>query len=228
MSILIVIKAMYLLLDFLGGGFFDQEVLFESKESKTQGGSEVFNKISFKKLPNKDIWTMKQSHNGIHANEWDEIKIVVDTSSKPHKASFHQLKAGKEVEYKTSCFRCHSGGPRLVRPVWDSKEAPLNIKEKLVISKWNLRIKSYGDVHIKNNNPFKRMVPLIKDQNMKKHVLNLESCSKCHYQGGPRAPITKANATTAKFLVKNKMMPPWPYEISKREKAHLKEFLYGL
>ena len=72
------------------------------------------------------------------------------------------------------------------------------------------------------------MVPLLKDQNVKKHVLNLESCSKCHYQGGPRAPITKANATTAKFLVKNKMMPPWPYEISKREKAHLKEFLYGL
>jgi len=47
MNTLLVFKALYFLLDFLGGSFLDQEVLFEYKESKTQYGREVYIKYYY-------------------------------------------------------------------------------------------------------------------------------------------------------------------------------------
>ncbi|OUR93507.1 hypothetical protein A9Q84_18720 [Halobacteriovorax marinus] len=227
MNIINVFNILYSLLSFLGGSTLSEAVLFESLESKTEIGKEVYNVIQLKVGSTKDVWTMKQSHHGVHSKVWDQIKIIVHKEEKPYKASYHQLSNGKEIDYKVSCFRCHSGGPRLVRPNYDSKMAKLSLEKQLTILKWNLLIKSYGEVQIKGNNSIKRKIELITDIKSFKKELAVNSCSKCHYQGGPRAVLTKANTETMKFLVKNKAMPPWPYELTKKDKKDLNKFIHG-
>ena len=228
MSILSVFNLLYSLLCIIGGSFLSQSVTFESLESKNSRGEEVFNKISLSSADNRDIWKMKQSHNGPSAHVWDEIQIIVDKSQSPYQASFHQIKDGAEVEYKTDCFRCHTGGPRLIRPNIQSELAPLTLPQQLTVAKWNLLIKSYGDVRIKENNPFVRKVPIVADQLAAHTILQVESCTKCHREGGIRSPLTQAHRETIRFLIKGHQMPPWPHEISASDKKELNKFIYGL
>jgi hypothetical protein len=224
-NILIVFKYLSVLLSV----FFNTEgsILIESIESKTDDKQAIFNKISFQQINNQDIWKMKQSHGGFHSKDWDEVKIIVDKSSFPFSASYHQLKDGVEIEYRTSCFRCHSGGPRFIRPNYESNQASLSIKEKAIILKWNLLIKSYGEVKVKENSPFKRKIKLIKNTELAHKVLKLESCKDCHFDGGPRSKLTMSNLQTAKFLIKSKAMPPWPYSLNKKDLNIINEFIYG-
>ncbi len=218
MSILIVFRLLSLLLFFVEG-----EVLFESIESKTVSGEPVFNKVQLIQEEKRDIWLMKQSHHGKNSKKWDQVSIVVDKSFTPFKASFHQLDSkGVETEYKTSCFRCHPGGPRIIR-----EKNKLNLKNKLLITKWNLLIKSYGEVKNIENNPFKRKIPLIENSKLSKIKLDLVSCNNCHGEGKHRAALTKSQVLTIKHLVKTKQMPPWPFKLSSTERSKLNKFIYG-
>lgn len=218
MSILIVFRLLSCLLFFLEG-----EVLFESIESKTATGKPVFNKVRLIQEKSKDIWLMRQSHHGVHSKKWDQVKIIVDKSFTPFKASFHQLDSkGIETEYKASCFRCHPGGPRLIR-----EKSKLKLKDKLIVLKWNLLIKSYGEVRNIENNPFKREVSFIENLTHSKLKLNIKSCNHCHGLGKSRAPLTASQIPTIKHLVKTKQMPPWPFKLDSSEKALLNKFIYG-
>lgn len=218
MNILVVFKLLSHLLFFMEG-----EVLFKSIESKTGEGRDVFNKISLESSEDKDVWSMKQSHHGVHSKVWDKIKIIVDKKTTPFTVSYHQLnEKNKEIDYKTSCFRCHAGGPRLIRP-----KSLSGLKNKLLVLKWNMLIKSYGDVTTRKTQPFKRKVHLIKSESDSKEYLQVASCTSCHNSGGPRAPLSKSHSLTIKHLLKTKSMPPWPYKISAQDKADLKRFIYG-
>jgi hypothetical protein len=227
MSILLVFKILFYLLEFLGGSFFSQAVVFESLESKTEKGKVVFNKITLESSTKRDIWNMRQSHHGYHSDEWDSVRLIVHKDTTPFSASYHQLKNGVEVEYLTSCFRCHSGGPRLIRPNYESKVKSLSIIDKVTVLKWNLLIKSYGEVKVKKNNPFKRKIALVKDKENANKILRVNSCHKCHYEGGERAVLTKENINTIKFLINERSMPPWPYIITKKDKNKINKFIYG-
>ena len=180
MNILSVFRLIYSLLGIPGGDFFNQPVLMESLESKTKSGAVVYNKIFLEEKENKHVWFMKQSHNGPHSREWDEIKIMVNFEGNSKKVTYHQIKDGKEVEYKASCLRCHSNGPRLIRANLNSKNAPLAIGDRMRIFRWNLLIKSYGEVETVSNNPFERKVPLIKNKEHQKVKLKISSCINCH------------------------------------------------
>lgn len=220
MSILAVFKSLYILLSLTGGSFLPTNVLFESVESKTSEGKSVFNRISLDSSSLKDIWTMRQSHSGKNASDWDLIQITVDKTKSPFTASYSQLNPkGEEIEYRTSCFRCHSGGPRYIRPVLKD----LSLKERLTIQKWNWLIKSYGDVKTKRNIKVKRLVSIDEGR----QILNVKGCISCHYAGGPRAPITSEQKLTVRHLVKAGQMPPWPYSLSKEDKEQVNKFIYG-
>jgi cytochrome c553 len=224
MSILTVFKILSYSLSILLF-FAEGEVLFESEESKTAQQGAVFNKVSLVSKSNQDIWTMKQSHGGLEAKDWDHVKIIIDKTKRPYRVSYHQLdKDGRETEYRASCFRCHSGGPRYIRPK-ENSISKISLIQKLKIQQWNLLIKSYGDVEIKANDPFKRQIAL-KSHREGSH-LKVKACTHCHYQGGPRAELTKEHALTIKFLVDQGEMPPWPYQISEKEKKEIKKFVYG-
>jgi hypothetical protein len=218
MNILIVFKLLAGLLFFIEG-----EVLFESIESKTAQGRAIFNKVELIQKEAKDIWLMKQSHHGRDSKKWDQVKIIVDKSFTPFRASFHQLDSkGREIEYKTSCFRCHSGGPRLIR-----EKSEHGLKETLLIAKWNLLIKSYGVVKNSLNNPFEREISFIENVKHSQTKLDLVSCRDCHGDGKVRAALSKSQVLTIKHLVKTKQMPPWPYRISLKDKRKLNFFIYG-
>lgn len=223
MNILSVYKFLYSVLALLltlGGEGFNTSVTFESKESKTGEDGAVFNSIHFKETETIDYWTMKQSHNGLYLkkHEWDHIEIQVHKSESPVKVSYHQYNNGVETSLKVNCFRCHSGGPRAIRPNLNSSQVKLNLKDQITIEVWNLKIKSYGSVKDVSN-PW-RGHPHFKEK------LKIKSCRSCHYQGGPRSPLTKANAGSIIHLLKEGHMPPWPHKISKKDKEKLNRFLF--
>src|SRR4051812_34042101 len=89
-------------------------ILIESAESRTKDGGPVFNEIQWRWEYGKETWEMKQSHGGkdLPKKKWDKLAIVMDDS-----ASFLQMnEKGERVEYRASCFMCHSNGPRAIRP----------------------------------------------------------------------------------------------------------------
>lgn len=194
-------------------------ISFKSQESKTKEGNAVFNKVTLVTNSHTDTWKMKQSHHGKSSKIWDEIEIIVDKTQDPYAARFIQLKNNKPIDYKASCFRCHPNGPRLIRP---HKETVLSFRQKLVLQKMNSLIKSYG--FVKTDDFFKSKIPLIMNKDHSKKHLKIRSCSKCH-NGVERGYITKENTNTAKFLLINKQMPPWPYTIDKADVNLLNEFL---
>lgn len=226
MSILIAFNFLSLLLSLITGES-SQFILIESMESKTATGKIVFNQIKLEQMENKDIWTMLQSHHGIQEPKWDKIQIRVDKTIRPFKVSYHQLKDNKEIDYKASCLRCHSNGPRYIRPNHESKNAPLSFKDRAKISEWNLLIKSYGEVKVVKNDSIKRMVPLINNKLNHGKKINIKSCTSCHFQGGPRGELSLDNIGTIQFLVKSNQMPPWPHQLTKQDKNKLNELIHG-
>jgi hypothetical protein len=235
MRALTLIKISSLVLLLLGAALFLNQnfyhaVLIESIESKTIDGSSVYNKIWLETEEEKDIWWMRQSHQGVNTahKNWDKLKIVVDKSITPYQVSFHQYKNGKETEYRASCFLCHSNGPRSIRPNWDSQSAPLSISEKLKIVFYNFKIKSYGPVHTVNKE--RRAIPLKFNEPFETEKLTVQTCLKCHNSDGifARGPLLRQHSETIRHLVSRGEMPPWPYKLSKKEKVEIERFLNGL
>lgn len=209
-------------------------ITFQSIESKTIDEHEVFNQVSLETHQDQDIWKMRQSHGGrnLPLKEWDELMIKVDRNKRPYQVTYHQLKDGKEIEFKVSCYFCHSNGPRIIRPEIISNEAPLNFRQRMQIQLWNLRMKSYGKVEIKREAHLlagkKRITPLKYFGKNDLEPLKLSSCTMCHHDGWwGRGNLTRQQALPIAHLTKNGSMPPWPFTISPAEKEKLEEHLKG-
>jgi hypothetical protein len=210
-------------------------VKFESTESKTIEGKPVFNKIKLESHSTYDRWTMKQSHSGVQLPNdlWDELEIIVDKTQQPFTASFKQFKAGKEVEYRVSCFVCHSNGPRLIRANVNSQVLALKPAEKLQIFWWNLKIKSYGKVLSAEPDDLagsQRKVPLMFQSPLDKDQLQIKTCRYCHGGNSPfaRSMLERQQAGTIEHLVSTGAMPPWPFSLDAHERQQLKDFLEGI
>lgn len=219
---------------FISTQLMKQTVTIESVESKTIEGHEVFNQISFKSQNQQDIWSMKQSHQGrsYPLNQWDELKITVDKTSRPFKVSYSQLQNGKEVEFKVSCYFCHSNGPRAIRPNFESEKAPLDLTSKMALRLFNLKIKTYGKMEIQKTNlkigTKERTTPLKYFGRNEVAPLQLATCTICHHdQFWGRGTLTRQNALPIEHLVKNNLMPPWPFQLSAGEKKQIENYLKG-
>lgn len=192
-------------------------ITFPSEESRTDTGTVVWNKVSFSRERDSDVWKMRQSHYGpSHPMEdWDELKIIV----KAKRVEFFQLKSGREIPFKVSCYQCHSNGPRVIRPDHSNK---LTFKEQAQITLMNLRIKSYGVLTSVNKPLFKH------NDRMNNAVLKLPQCMSCHNQEGwfSRNYLTRQNAPTIRFMVNQQHMPPIG-NISAAQKKYLEDFLNG-
>lgn len=211
-----------------------EAITFESIESKTIDEEAVFNQVSFESQKHLDIWKMRQSHGGRHLalKEWDELMIKVDKRQRPYQVSYHQLKNGKESEFKVSCYFCHSNGPRIIRPEIKSANAPLSLAQRAQINLWNLRMKSYGKVEIKKESLTlggkARMTPLKYFGKNDLEPLKLSSCTMCHHDSWwGRSSLTRQQALPIAHLVKNGQMPPWPFKISAEEQQKLNDYLKG-
>lgn len=207
----------------------EDEILIQSKESKTQEGHPVFNRITVESHGDEDIWTMKQSHHGLHAKEWDTIRILVDKKKKL--VRYQQLKNNQEVELKAACYTCHANGPRAIRPDFDSTIVTYSLKDRITIAMMNFKIKSYGRVSISEEN-FKlngnfREVPLKFFGKKDNKVFHVKSCTLCHNKDHfwGRGELVRQHAGTIRHLVKTSQMPPAPFTISAEDKAKIRELI---
>ncbi|MGE3611741.1 MAG: cytochrome c [Bacteriovoracaceae bacterium] len=224
-----------LLLPMLGGAFINNTVRIESLESKTHQGHPVYNQITLKSEKFKDTWLMRQSHHGANypLDKWDEIAIVINKKTSPATVSYHQYQNGKEIEFKASCYTCHANGPRVIRPNYNSGFINYNWQDKLSINWMNLKIKLYGKVQIDKNN-FKlkqnfRRIPLKYFGERDTEVLNIQTCNYCHKESGfhSRGNLQRQHVETIKHLTKTGSMPPWPFNLSSKEKKELERFIQG-
>ena len=234
-------KTAFIMLLLSGAAFIStfslpKSVLIQSKESKNKDQGPVFNEIIYKKGKNQDEWFMAQSHDGINhpKGKWDQIKIIVDKSTTPYSASYHQIKDGKEIELRAACFICHSNGPRAIRPDYSSPLVKYTLMDRMKIQAMNLRIKTYGRVMMKKTNlildgkPRTRPLTYNGPQNWKE--LNIPTCLKCHSgEDGffTRSKLKWQQSGTINHLAKTGAMPPWPYSLSSEEKKQLQKFLAG-
>lgn len=175
-------------------GLLYESILFQSLESKTMQNEPVFNKIKWFSFPEKDVWMMNQSHQGINATSenWDRLAIIIDKKAKQKTAQFLQLQPGpliwsddllqKRIPYKVSCFICHSNGLRAIRPQWNP-DYKNNFKQQIQVAIINLKIKSYGRI-IENaahtTEDLKLAVPFRHQAQMDNEVLTLPLCIRCH------------------------------------------------
>lgn len=221
----------------------DSEILIKSLESKTTENKDVFNKIKFIPGLKKDIWMMNQSHHGL-TNErslWDRLAIVVNKDSTKKTVQFYQLPPGelnwdenlryKAQAYRVSCFMCHSNGPRVIRA--DESDQPLDLKSKILIGYFNLRIKSYGVIeedHTYKEIDQNRSVPFRYRSHLDNEILNIKSCTKCHNESGlfSRGFLRRQNLIAIKFMLNNKLMPPLGFSISESDQIKLRKFILGL
>lgn len=207
----------------------DSWVMIESTESQTKDLKAVFNQIKYTSSANQDSWKMKQSHDGIHAKQWDELEIRIDKTKTPFQVSYHQYKNGKESEYRTSCYLCHANGPRLIRPNYQSQDAPLSVKAKLMIQAMNLRIKTYPRMETVKNDMFKRIVPLKYEGKLETTSLKVKTCTYCHNSNTfwGRGELKRQQMGTITHLVSSNQMPPWPFKLDKKELEELDLYILG-
>lgn len=203
-------------------------ITFESLESKTETGSPVFNQVQFQGGWNQDVWLMKQSHHGheLPLANWDRLAIVVDKTVKPYRASFYQFTPAQKLEfggpsesapYKAMCFACHANGPRAVRPQFHSESVAVSLPDRIRIALWDLRVKTYGRVdsvpgaEIPGGAPFKSRHAILS------LPLGLKTCTHCHSPNGFRSELKLEHLSTARFLVNQGIMPPFPFKATPSE-----------
>ncbi len=202
--------------------FLSSPIVIESAESRTVDGKPVFNEIQWKMSGGKEIWTMRQSHAGktLPKKNWDSLSIVMED-----KAKFLQFDpaTGKRMEYKVSCFMCHSNGPRAIRPA----EGSIGVLDQVKVSLLNLRIKLYGRVKAEilpqiGETPFRH------EGKISNAPLELPRCTKCHNETSffARGTLTRQNSLTINFMVNKEHMPPLG-SLSFRERQYLENFMNG-
>jgi hypothetical protein len=208
-------------------------VVFESLESKTDAGNAVFNRIGFLPGWKKDIWLMQQTHQGFSDSfsAWDRLAIVVDKTKNPYVASFYQLSPGdlkfetRPIPYKARCFACHANGPRAIRWNADSNVIAPSLWGKMQTAVWNLRIKAYGHVLSSAGVEFSEGVPFQSKHPVFSRPMGLKTCEKCHSAGGIRNELRLEHVGTARFLVRNGFMPPFPFHATQEEKDILEKYV---
>jgi hypothetical protein len=212
--------------------FSDSTVTFQSLESTTETGLPVFNEIKFLPGSETDIWIMRQSHKGLTSDHgtWDRLAIVVNKSKA--EAKFYQLTSGEmnfsgEAEaqpLKARCFACHSNGPRGIRPNYDSELIAPPFIQKLQVALWNLRIKTYGRIQSKEGLQFSTGTKFKSDLPLLQTKLQLKSCTHCHSETGIRNALSLEQIGTANFMIKNGIMPPFPFQISEEDQTKIAQW----
>ena len=205
---------------------------------------------------NQDLWLMEQSHddNAVaeNSNFFEQasfVSIAVDleinkNSDAQTVAHFREhnpsgstpLPANHpnnaypwppEKKYSVACALCHSNGPRLIRPNWNSSRAPLSLTEKVFITLWNFRIKTYGP--IKNIGQEGLHLP---GEKWKK-LLTVQSCIGCHKIENrnwipwflTRKPLTRENFLSIRFLLNEGSMPPRLHKVTESDYTEILNFL---
>ena len=221
-----------------GGGLYlfvhaDQVITIESEESKNKDQEAVYNQIKWIPGEKQDVWMMNQSQVGANAppHELERLAIVIDKTTSPKTARFYQFKPGplewreellqERTTYRASCFICHNNGPRALRPYAESAKASLSWAEKVKVSLWNLRIKTYGRIQydpLHDKEDPKLEVHFRYHGDPHNDSLKVPVCLKCHNEDGffSRGILRRQQIGTIQHLVTTGQMPPPGFSLSKK------------
>ena len=191
----------------------EQSLVFVSAESSASVGFDVTNRIMLRRSERVDLWLMEQV-----AGRVSTVALAVDKSHQPPLAAYLEWEGGFDAPSELAkrpliapsvpCFRCHSSGPRSIRPLWGPMPE--------IMSQWNNIIEDYGVVEtwlepdrrrgesqsgrLASNGPFNW-------QSL--DLPGAQECSRCHSStSGVRSPLLVQHRDSAVFLKKVGAMPP--------------------
>jgi len=222
----------------------EQIITIESEESKNEKLESVFNQIKWIPGKDQDVWMMNQSHFGVDtpSEKWERLAIVIDKTTTPKTARFYQFKPGplewreellaQRAPNRASCFTCHNNGPRSLRPISESTHAPLSWSEKVKMSLWNLRIKTYGRINYDDRHDLEDKDLIVKFRfpgNPHNDPLHVPVCVKCHNENSwwARGTLRRQQVSTIRHLVESGQMPPPGFQLTKQDQRKLQDFLRG-
>jgi hypothetical protein len=187
---------------------------------------------------------MNQSHFGHQpsSEKWERLAIVIDKTTTPKTARFYQFKPGplewredllqQRVAYRASCFTCHNNGPRALRPVSEGSRTPLSWSEKVKVSLWNLRIKTYGRIKYDERHDVEDKDLAVKfrfEGNPHNDPLLVPVCVKCHNEDSwwARGTLRRQQVSTIRHLVETGQMPPPGFSLTGPDQRKLTDFMHG-
>ncbi len=221
----------------------ERPIRFQSSESRTSEGGPVYNEVSWVREAGRDIWWMRQSHLGPETanhplKDWDRLAMVIELpAGETPRAVFHQLdpterdarSLAKPVEYRATCFACHPSGPRVIRPDWNSKSAPISLWDRARLHFWNRRLRSYGPVEPVAMPRLVGATPFRHQESAANEGLLVRACAGCHRGEGPggRGVLTRQHQGTIRFMVESGVMPPNGHRISPSDRKAIDRFVRG-
>ncbi len=131
-----------------------------------------------------------------------------------------------------ACGLCHANGPRLLRPQFASREAPLGLRDRVVIAMLGARIALSGRIDVEESANLAggepRRVGFLPSHPRARETLHLAACTRCHGGSGPlaRSPLLRAHFLPVGFLTKEGAMPPGPSRLAPQDLARVRAF-YG-
>lgn len=198
-------------------------VTFLSGESLSDKGNPVINRVSLMERGDYDLWLMRQYISPQKSlpvplpkwQTWAFVGILVDRSKAPATSYYFEFDSSpvsgnslpRLIPFRASCSKCHSSGPRVIRPHASPKSKFRTLESKRdLLDNWNQKIAQYRRVQDFLSNHESKMFPMI---DRSSEVLKLGLCSECHNSttDSVRGPLKRKNADAILHLVKIHEMP---------------------
>jgi len=197
--------------------------MFQSAESSEGLPYPITNRIHLIRKGIQDVWLMRQKQkesDGDNPAKWSFFAIVLDRTQTPPVSHYFELAPEapekktwpKVLEPSAPCLRCHSNGPRVIRPL----QSQIGEKAKLM-EQWNDSIAKIGLVSHAGAKGLSGKGT--------QDALPFGACTQCHNSSGIRTALHRENITSIQFLVNHRHMPLEEPPLKPFEKTCLEAWL---
>jgi hypothetical protein len=205
-------------------------LLITSGESYSGKGDNVLNRIRFYQKDGFDIWLMDQNIAGLgfDFSKWSHIAIVVEKGLRRDTAYYfeYQILGGHilPIPFEAACYRCHSSGPRVIRPQKSAWTQDLTPEQQRQLKSWNKTIADYGAVetHWPKYDPDSDESPIKLNDPHQDEPLTMLKCTGCHNSStGQRAPLLRQHKDSILYLINHGWDADEVYSMAGAKQAHM-------
>lgn len=127
--------------------------------------------------------------------DWSYFAIVQDMLQDPPMDYFGALEENETVFYGQNCYKCHSSGPLAIHP--NRSDLVIDGQRAAVLGQF-IAEQPRSQIYFPESDPMAE----------RGDALELEFCSECHSEDGPRAPLYAMHGHPIRVLVDFGYMPP--------------------